>query len=606
MLKSFDVTDNGFHLSKAWGMLHGSWDANLDFWVGASFFNGLWLSIIGKPSLLWARFGWLIVVSLIVLFSYKIIKLYFKGLKPLLFTFILSFLFVNYNYYLTINYDNLPLLITLIASYLLLLNSKNNKISYLIISGFLFGLTFFIKFNYILIFGLPVVYFLFKYEFFQISKRFYLKKALYLYMGYAFALLFFFLFLFFTNSIEPYKKYMSENFIHRNSKKDDNYKKTYNKILNFNKEIQLDTLEVAQKDTLFSFLTDSLKKDSIRTLPLYVDENAIGDSHTLKNLFNNYFVHFWQVLNKGFIFAIIFLIFIYILSLLKNRILQYSILLFFSFMFFYYVKIYLQGRPSVTLSEIILPGYLFAILFKRDKKYSPLVLLILLMVLFSFPGSDLTFNVVYRSGAGLLLFLFPILYLWDLKQHFQTVDLKFSYYSKFILIFAILSTVFSWDYVNVHRDFEKRSLLITQFKAKQLFGIQTTPQRVEVVNELMSFFNKEEYERNNTPAIFVGWIPMFYYLTETNSIFSDPWKAGMPLWFFQEKLTSQKIKPKYITISNKFTRNPNWPLLDKEYKKKDQLWIKGLRLIDYSRYYAEKNNYTKIFENKMFEVWKLE
>ena len=611
IFKTFDVTDTGFHFTKGWGFLHGSFDININFIWGTSLVSGLWLSIINTPSILWARIGWVIVVCLIVLYSYKIIKIYFNDLKSFLFVLILSFFFINYNYYLSINYDNLSFLFSLIGSYYLLKyeNDNEEKLWQIILSGVFLGLTIWLKFNYILIFSLPSIYYLVKYSFSNKSKIYFLKKSLKLYLGYFIAILMGLIFLFSTDSLVTYLNFLNTDFINRSADKNSKEKEIYEKVLNFGKSSKIDNLNInnedslklGQKDSLYLFLSDSLANDSIRKLPLY---KSTADGHTSINLFNNYFINFWQVLTRGFLYFIIFLFSIYLLSLLKSKIVQYSILSLLAFSFYYYSKIHLEFSPENALTVTILPGYIMAILFKRDKRYIPLVTLIFLMSLFSFPGSDLAFNVIYRSGAGLLLFLFPVIYLWNCKFNFKSIRLKFNYYSKFILIFSVLATLFSWGYVNVHRDLNNRSLLITMFKSKQLFGIHSTPQRVQVVDELLTFFKNEKYERNNTPSVCVGWIPMFYSLTETNCIFTNPWIECESFKKFKNKLDSTKIKPKYIIISTKFTRNDNWPMLDEEYKKRDKAWIAALRHIDYSRYYAKEYDYKKVFENNMFEVWK--
>ncbi len=600
-LKTFDVTDTGFHFTKSWGILHNSFQTNIDFMWAYSLINGLWLKIFGSPNILWARFGWVLVVSLSILFSYKILKIFFPETKTLIITWLVSFLFIHYNYYLSVNYDNLPVLVSLIGAYFLLKEGDKN-LKNLFLVGLLFGLTFWIKFNYILIFSFPFIYYLVKCGVLGEDLKSYFKPILSLVSGSFVALIIGFIFLFSTGSFSSYTSYLNKNIVHRNSELSTNQKDVYNKILNFQANSLKDTTKTTISDSLYSFLPDSLAKDSLRTLAIY---KADGDGHSLKNLFNGYFIKLWQVLTKSIIFFTIVTIGLYSLGFIKKKFLKNLLLLILGFTFFYYNKLYLGGMPSTSLTAVVFVGYLYILLFKREKKFLELFITIALISLFSFPGSDLAFNVIYRSGAGILLATFPIVYLFDKKFKYKEIKLNFKYFSIFAIFLFLFSTFFPWGYNNSHRDLDRRDLLITPFKSKQLLGIHSTPQRVEVVDELLIFFEKEKYERNETNSLCVGWIPMFYYLTQTNCLYDNPWDSCVPFKEFKEVLENSRENPQYIIIATKFTRNDPWPLMDKEYRKRDSSWIMSLRHIDYTRYYANKHGYKKVFENKMFEVWKI-
>jgi len=604
--KSFDVTDNGFHLSKAWGVVNGSFDVNLDFWFGSSFVNGLWLSILDYPYLLWARFGWILVVCLISYTTHKIISLYYSDFFSFLVVFSFSFLFIKYNYYMTINYDNFSFLLTLCSAYIILKNNQKLLPDYYIIaSGLLLGLAFFIKFNYILIFTLPLIVYLFDYEYNKITLKDFLKKIGYSYLGVSLVLIVFISLLAINGKAGLYCSYLNDNLIKRVSPNSNDAAQIYSDAVNFgNKNIvESDNKPGLLPDSLYFFLSDSLKNDSLRQNPLYSNSY---DSHSMKNLFDTYFIGFWQVVKTGIMYLVALLVLFLLLSKIKGRIIKYLLLTTAAILFYYTSKIKLDGEPHIFLSALIFPGYL--LFFIHNKKYKLLFLsiTIILISLFSFPGSDLVFNVLYRSGAGLLLMVFPVVYLYGIVIKCNWCgNIDLSYYSKLMMIFIIIATYSSWDYINCHRDLQDRSLLITMFKSPQLVGIHSTPQRVKVVDELLTFFNNEKYEKNKTPALFVSWIPMFYYLTQTNCLFSAPWHVGDQLTYFTKTLTDNNVKPKYITISDVFTRNSNWPLADKQYKKLDPSWIAQLRINDFTRYYIARHHYQKVFHNEMFEVYKL-
>ncbi|WP_156968079.1 hypothetical protein [Desulfobacter vibrioformis] len=182
--------------------------------------------------------------------------------------------------------------------------------------------------------------------------------------------------------------------------------------------------------------------------------------------------------------------------------------------------------------------------------------------------------------------------------------------NNYVIIFVaaiIFGIVNPWGYNRSHRDLGDRSVLVDMFKSPQLFGIHTFPQRVKVMDEALEFFNHETYERDNTPALFLSWIPMMYYLTQTNCLMNNPWHGCISFKDFQEEFEkATKVRsPVYITFSKIMTRNPGWPLEDEAYRKRDKVWIPDLKKFDYLRYWMKDKKYSKVFENDMFEVYKL-
>ena len=601
ILKSFDVTDNGFHLTKSWGLFHGSVKENIDFWVGSSFVNGLWLSIYGEPNVLWARFGYVIVVTLIILFSYKIYNLYFKELRHLLIFLPLVFFFIHFNYYLSANYDNMPLLVTLIGSWLLLKDEQCKSYNF-VLSGFFWGLAVWLKFNYILAGAMPVILGIYLY---QINDNAYIKKTAQMLLGYIISISLGIIILLSTNTFSSYSNYIDNHLLSRKTNSNEQ-QKIEQQILDYGKKSKISTdLKISDNVTnSFFFLSDSLKNDSLRKDPVY---NIDLDQHNMSELFNNYFIDYWKVFDKSlhyfFLFTIVILLFS---NKINSKIIKFGVSAGFVFYIFYTAYNSLIASDYVFISSLMLCGYIY-IVFSEDKetKYYLPFLLILSMVLFSFPGSNLSFNVVYRSGAGLLFMALPLAYLYDCKRELYKIKFDFSYYTIIITSFVIMATIKSWGYNNVHRDLPDRNLLITMFKSKQLFGIHTMPQRVQVVDELLDYFSKEKYTRNATPALFMDWLPMFYYLTETNCILNNPWFDAFEIFTKDFDQATKSNPPKYIVFSSKFTRNPTWPLNDDNYKQKDKIWIAGIKQDDYVRYWMKSKTYDKVFVNEMFEVWKL-
>lgn len=594
--KTLDVTDTGFHFTKAWGLFHGSVSQNIDFLVGTSFFNGLWLSVIGVPSVLWARFGYVLVVTGIAFVSFKIYSLYFNRLVAWLIFLILSVFFIHYNYYLSINYDNLPVFFALIGIWLLL-GRNTGFVSYLLAGVFL-CLTFWVKFNFILIFTFPLIY---AWALFETNKP-WIRPCVYLYCGYLICLISGLLLLYSSGNLHTYVNYLNENFI--NNQADGSAQ-------------GIDSASLAQKSILsegsastvssdpFYFLDSDQRSTSERMDPLYSTPER--DSHGLKGLFISYFASAWYVLQKGAVLTV--LIFILLFMLGESLSVKQVVLLVFSGFIIYYVTyLRIEGAFFIYMTVSILPGYFFYIYsLEYDKNLVIPTILILILALFSFPGSNLSFNVIYRSGAGLLFFAFPLAFMIDKKM---TVNLRVLNMNNYVIIFVaaiIFGIVNPWGYNRSHRDLGDRSVLVDMFKSPQLFGIHTFPQRVKVMDEALEFFNRETYERDNTPALFLSWIPMMYYLTQTNCLMNNPWHGCVSFKEFKEEFekATEVSPPVYITFSKIMTRNPGWPLEDEAYRKQDKAWIPDLKKFDYIRYWMKDKKYSKVFENDMFEVHKL-
>ncbi len=593
--KTFDVTDTGFHFTKAWGLFHGSVSENIDFLVGTSVANGLWLSVLDSPSVLWARLGYVIVVTGIAVVSFKIYSLYFNGLTDWLIFLILSVFFIHYNYYLSVNYDNLPVLSAL-GGLWFLLKEKKGAVSY-ILSGILLALTIWLKFNFVFIMVLPVVYAWILYE----KKQRWLQPLVYLFSGYCICLVAGILILYDTGYLQTYAGYLDKNLIHKEaagSVTGDDYAELARQGVSSGK-----TSPFSDSDS-FYFLNANQRSASERMDPLYSING--GDSHNLTRLFQVYFRGAWNALQKGAILSV--LLFILLLMLGESlTIKRYIILTICAFSIHYTTYLSLEGPPFIYMTVSILPGYFFYIFYLRyNQNLIMPTALILMLTLFSFPGSNLSFNVIYRSGAGLLFIVLPLAFMIDKRMKVGQQTLNMNNYVIIFMVVIMFGIVHPWGYNRSHRDLGDRSVLVQMFKSPQLFGIHTFPQRTKVIDEALEYFNNETYERNNTPALFLSWIPMMYYLTQTNCQLNNPWHGCISFSSFKKEFNrAAEIKrPVYITFSKVMTRNFGWPLDDKEYRKKDKAWIPDLKKFDYIRYWMKDKSYSKVFENDMFEVYK--
>ena len=538
----------------------------------------------------------MLVVTGITVISFKIYSLYFQRLVAWLIFVIFSIFFIQYNYYLSINYDNLPVLSALGGIWLLLRNKKIS-VSY-IFAGILLCLTFWLKFNFILIFTLPFIYAWVLYE----KKKAWLRPFFFICGGYLICFASGVLLLHSSGNLSTYINYIDENLIHREA----------TTSIPGNDSISLarqgltsEKSALADSSDPFYFLDSSQRSSSERMDPLYSATHR--DSHALLNLFRRYFHAAWVVLQKSAVLSVLILILLLMLgeSISAKKAIVHIIC---AFSIHYAIFLRFEGPFFIYMTVLILPGYFFYIYSLRyaGNLIIPTVLL-LLIALFSFPGSNLSFHVIYRSGIGLLFFAFPLAFMVDKKMYIGQQVLNLTHYVIIVVVMIMFSIAHPWGYNASHRDLHDRSVLVQMFRAPQLFGIHTFPQRVKVVDEALEFFNHETYRRNNTLALFLSWIPMMYYLTQTNCMMNNPWHGCVSFNVFKKEFDRvAKVKqPTYITFSKVITRNDGWPLYDEEYRKRDKVWIPDLKKFDYIRYWMKDKNYSKVFENDMFEVYVL-
>ena len=245
--------------------------------------------------------------------------------------------------------------------------------------------------------------------------------------------------------------------------------------------------------TNFFFLTESQKNSSERKEIAYLKDDA--DPYSLTMLFNIYLSGFWTIIKTGTIFSVLLALILLLTGEMQGA-KRWLILSAFSFMFYYITYWNMNGVDFIFLSALIFPAYLYLFFCLRfETRLIEPTLLILVVALFSFPGSNLSFNVIYRSGMGLLFYAFPLAFMINKNIRVGGQAFILNNYV-FILVFAvILGVAKPWGYNNSHRDIGDRSVLVEMFKSPQLFGIHTFPQRVEVMDEALEFFKNEKYEK---------------------------------------------------------------------------------------------------------------
>ena len=102
------------------------------------------------------------------------------------------------------------------------------------------------------------------------------------------------------------------------------------------------------------------------------------------------------------------------------------------------------------------------------------------------------------------------------KEIFRSI---FSIMDCALLSLFILSLFF--HATDVYRDDINRFNLNTEFSSPGLQGIYSTPDRVEVVDEIL--VKTKELTNKNDKVLMGISIPMLYYLTETSPSLGNPW-----------------------------------------------------------------------------------
>ncbi|MBN2788754.1 MAG: hypothetical protein JXR69_01030 [Candidatus Delongbacteria bacterium] len=572
---SLDVTDQGYHLSKAWALVNGDIANNIDMIWLTSFISGLWMKIIGHPSILWARVGYSIVVSLIIYFSVKTVMLYCEiNFRKLVFIVITSVFFINFNYYLTVNYDNFPTMILIGSLYLILKDLRFSSISkkHLILAGSFIGLAIFAKISMILTLILPLVLY---YESDQPKKR-KLKSLKYIYSSVLCVMIAGFLLLSLLSQSTNYLKTFSHAALEKNTE------------MNF--EPKNDIFDV--------FLTDSMRSEPIRKNEQYYKNSP--DISGVGYLMKIYSEHFWNIIKVSLIIGVILLILYQITTVIRSPWLKLIFILLTS-----YVMI-LNNITSILIYCDFMIALAFAVISyslfttkKIDNQKKLLLIGSVLVLILSFAGSNLSFNTSLRSGGAMLFFLNVIVFEGrSEKNRSKNLSITSSQVSILLLAFVMIISLMKLVILEVHRDSEKK-YLTTMFKSNNLFGIFSTSQRVEAVDGLVKFLSG--YELINNKAIFVNHIPMLYYILDKEFALNTPWieiEDFVKFFEISENFKNENF-PSLVIIAKKSGRSEYWPTV----KKGDSTEIFHLKWIDYFSYFVKKNDYKLKYENDMFKVF---
>jgi hypothetical protein len=549
----FDVTDTGFTLSKQWAIMNGKWKENLDLIAGTNLIGGIWLILPGAPFLLWARFGFVIVQTLISFFTFRIAGIWFGSQKAFFFVLFFTITTSYSQYYHTINYDNLPYLFLLISVYfgLKVSNPGNSFKKNRIISGMAAVIAVFCKITYLpALFILPVlIYFLGRNGKEDgrsgRSTMFYIAGTA---AGFALVVAV----LLISGSLSSYVSSITE--------------------------------------VIFGSLSETHAADKAFALR----------DHSLRTLLAQYLrTALFIMKNTPFTVLLILLASFRFKDIRYGKALGLCVNACFAFLF--YFRIFEpEGRPEQLYAGMLIFAVSFFIsslisIWSADINKILCIAAAGVIFLLSYAGSDLDISTGFRSGAGVLLLSSVFLFADGASS--LRFSLKRTSYAVMIL-FIIYSVV--KDY-RPYRDY-KYPMLRSSFSSPQLTVIQTNEPRALETDGLLNYL--KGIENITTKKLFVTKSnPLIYYITGTVYPYKTPWDTINDFDLLENSLNSDP--PEIFVLSLYTHRDPYWPYADINWYSNDLYEQRAERYYAMYRQIINSNNYIEVYKNSFYTVYEL-
>lgn len=539
--QGLDITDEGYSFTKGWFSLHGGWKDNVDIIWMSSLINGLWLSIVGEPSVIWGRIGYAITISLTSVITFSILKLYFKTVKTFIVVFLVTILYAIKSF-MSISYYILPVLLVLLSIYLLIkfISSRNNLL--LFGAGFIIGILGFVKCTFFLT---PVLYLFYLKIFLHAEKKELKPIVLFSLAGLSSGYLFGILILIFTGSLK----------------------------------IFINELAIA-----FGLISNPF--------PSY------GLKHSISNLLIYYSENFYQLFY--FCMAGINILFVFLLSISYLKTGWWRILV--SILFIYFIYSFAKKGDSQQWEYVVMTfgfTYLFLKMFdtKSNEQLSLIILFSLIIFVLSFLGSGGGLVTGFQSGGMLLLLSVSVLIGDDISLDPSSLIKLHSFkYLKYIFL-GFLVLVLIWKKPDDAYRERPRNELRVAFHSTPLLGLFSHQQRVNSLDSLIIAY--EKIKRANSTSylntLAINSNPMFYYLVNNKPYLCEPW--GFSILSFDKTLQT-KPKPDIFVFSMQNPRNVSWPMNNSKP-------CEGLDSLDFNYFmnYVLKNNYMSAYKNKMFQIY---
>ena len=552
------MTDFGYHLTNQVNAVSFplEYDSINPLIYFSNFVGGIWLSVLNTPNVLWAKVGGVLLTSLNSVIVYSILSTYFDRKKVFVVVLISTLFITMYFSLIYIHYFTLPALLINIDLWMLnkTLNTPKNTREHSIYSfllGFMLIPIILSRITLVLILVIPLFIIL---------------------------------------------CYCLQNSIHKLS------------------QVNIQLIIAGFVASLIIFLLFYWKLGILQFSLLHVyntlggsvvnDASQVGKAHTMSSLLSTYRYDVNQMI-KG---TLLFIAFVYILSLLKDkidgRLFNMSVIsgtflgIILLIVSEYSIDQIAFGFLRTSAGIILLLSIPHIIHYKINDYRINILLIAGIFVMAVTPiGSD---NGLLKAQFGLWLIL-PLSILLTYRLQNQTDNKRLRSMSSLlgVLLVSLLILSVFFQFTNVYRDDQNRFNLNTEFSDTALLGVYSTNERVEVVDELIVEIRK--YSDKGDNVLIVNDIPMLYYLTETKPALGNSWVFMMSIEKIkvkQSRLERQGDLPKLFVYSKINTENRNWPLGN--INDSDA----GLEKLEYFKErYVSELGYSLLWQNEFFAIY---
>lgn len=556
IFQGLDVIDEGYHLTHQMASFASEVDVDhvsLMYFL-SDFAGGFWLNLISKPCLLWARIGGLLLISINSSTIFSILSIYFERRKAFA-AVLITALFITMRSGYIIDYYSFPAFLLCLQLWLLnqIIQHSRDQAKMKLFS-FLLGLLtvpiILSRISLILLFLVPIALFVY-YDFSNrdLSRAIQISKIASI--GFASSAILFGIFYWYLGILS-----------------------------------------------------------SIRIIFHTIWGSALGqtESHNMVNLIELYLRCYGEVVIGSIVlFGGFFVLMKFINSLKINEDYAQLIPILITIFALFLIQICSIYSPelahslaypllSVSIGLVVIFVRIF-FYFNREANFKLALLLIsgTITMLINPIGSN---TGIFKSSYGMWLIL-PLSLLcldkvWD-RMDCISCNFRLSFLKTALTVMLIFALFFQFS--NTNLDVPNRFELDTAFSDPSLSGIFSTPEKVEVVDELLSQI--KSHSGKNDELLIVGIAPLFYYLTETKPVMGSPWLfiTQDDIRIKHENVLKDKRYPKLVIVSKVDTLNWAWP--------NSKIEDSGIQtaydyLVDE---YLNKLNYTFLWENRAFEIY---
>jgi hypothetical protein len=555
ILRGIDLFDTGIHLTHQ--ILATTVPIELKYTMPViyltDFIGGLWLRLIDEPSLLWARLGGILVISLNASIIFSILSNYFERNKVFIVV-LISVLFITTIPALNIiDYFTLPALLInielwIFSKTLMLGPGQAKRDIYCFFLGFMCIPIILSKFTLILIVLIPLSLLIYV-KYFNYALKLPRKMLVPAFLGLIFSVVFFSVFYWHLGILDDYVKYIFysvKDYINQNPKSFDSSHNVWSILAKY----VLDYIIIIVGAITLSVVSISL--------------------YFIKQRFN-------QMIVNAFVLILIAIssLIMYALIIYKNiRIESLVIVL-----------------VEILIGLMIVISILYLLKFGERINVNFLLIAGLIVMLITPMGSN---TGMIKSIQGMWLIL-PLSILCVDKiaiyKKYNKIQFVLPSLNIILMIILVISIVFhvAW----VYGDDLNPLHLNTPFSTPSLYGIFSTPEKCNVIDEFI--LSIDNYSNKGDYVAFSPNMPIFYYLTETNPV-SNPWIEGNV-----SSLNDINIEhyPKLIAISKVDTSDRNWP--DKNIVYGSNNYSLDLAMLKHN--YRYPLNRSLLWQNKAFVIY---